>query len=314
MKRHLFIIDPLDKLNLKKDSTLMLALTMQQIGFKVAFLFENDFSIENKKSQVKIYPFKGILDKNFSAESLRLEEGEFWSLDKKVTLHMRLDPPFDKRYLRILWLLKLLEYQGVEVANSPLGVAAFNEKIYAYAQKNSHPSWIGSNLDSLKLFCHKLKKANFKYIILKPLDLYQGFGVEKVLLNDPQFLKILERNIADKEMLVAQPYIQNVEKGEIRSIFYKGRELGSILKVPQEGKFLANIAQGASYHAIKLSTPIKRECVRISKELLKVGVPWIAYDILDKKISEVNITCPGLLVEVSKAHKKNLANLIIQNF
>ena len=38
---------------------------------------------------------------------------------------------------------------------------------------------------------------------------------------------------------------------------------------------------------------------------------WIAFDILADAISEVNITCPGLLVEVSFAMKKNLADVVI---
>lgn len=314
MKRHLFIIDPLDNLNLNKDSTLMLALSMKESGFSVAFLFEKDFSIENKKSSIKVYPISGKLDENFSANSIKLCEPITWTLDKKTVIHMRLDPPFDQRYLRVLWILKLLEYQGVEIINSPVGVAACNEKLYAYAQKNSHLSWIGANLESLKLFCEKLRTLNHQFIILKPLDLYQGFGVEKVALDGPKLVEILKRNLGDKKMLVAQPYIKDVEQGEIRTLFYKGKELGSILKVPTEGDFLANIAQGASYHAINLPAAVSRECVRIAKELLKLGVPWIAYDILDKKISEVNITCPGLLVEVSKAHKKNLSLLISKNF
>jgi glutathione synthase len=41
------------------------------------------------------------------------------------------------------------------------------------------------------------------------------------------------------------------------------------------------------------------------------GVDWLAFDILGDANTEVNITCPGLLVEVSYAHKKNLADVVI---
>jgi len=40
-------------------------------------------------------------------------------------------------------------------------------------------------------------------------------------------------------------------------------------------------------------------------------VDWVAFDILADSITEVNITCPGLLTEVSYAHKKNLADTLI---
>ncbi len=100
--------------------------------------------------------------------------------------------------------------------------------------------------------------------------------------------------------------------GEIRALYFKGEELGSILKIPKKGEFLANIAQGADFHAIKLNPDIKKECDRICAELMKDGVDWVAFDIMGEHVSEINITCPGLLVEVSFAHKKNLALEIIK--
>lgn len=309
------LIDPLQKLNLKKDSTLMLAMTLKEQGFKTAFFFEKDFSFINKKPVLKVYSFKGKFLDNYSCENLTLNnDSEEWQINSNVVLHMRLDPPFDYRYLRCLWLLKLFEEQGATVINSPLGVASYNEKVFAYAQKNSHLSWIGSDLISLYQFCQKLKEKRQDFVVLKPLDLYQGMGVEKVSLNDYKLKEILQKNILQKTILVAQPYIKQVEKGEIRSLYYAGKEIGSILKIPPEGQFLANIAQGASYRPIKLPKLVGNDCARIAKDLLKKGVPWIAFDILGKKISEVNITCPGLLVEVSKAHQKNLALTILKSF
>ena len=50
----------------------------------------------------------------------------------------------------------------------------------------------------------------------------------------------------------------------------------------------------------------------MSRELAQKGVPWIAYDILGGVIQEANITCPGLLVEVSKAAGTNLARRLAE--
>jgi glutathione synthase len=44
---------------------------------------------------------------------------------------------------------------------------------------------------------------------------------------------------------------------------------------------------------------------------MSFGVDWVAFDILGESITEVNITCPGLLVEVSYAHKRNLADVVV---
>ena len=101
-------------------------------------------------------------------------------------------------------------------------------------------------------------------------------------------------------------------KGEIRSIFVNGRELGSILKVPPKDNFLANIAQGASYSQHKLNDSTKAICEKLTGSLRDEGIYFVALDIIGDCISEVNITCPGLMVEVSEACKKNLAEEMIK--
>ena len=40
---------------------------------------------------------------------------------------------------------------------------------------------------------------------------------------------------------------------------------------------------------------VKKKCDEVAKELNEKGVPWIAYDIMGDSLSEVNLTCPGLL-------------------
>jgi glutathione synthase len=286
----------------------MLALTLKKDGESVFLLFEKDFYINNKKDSVfLIYDFEGEFDETgIYLKSFELKNEQLIPLSGGDILHMRIDPPFDTRYLRYLWMLKFLEVQKIIVINSPNGILVHNEKLHAYSQKSSLPTYVGSSLAGLHHFFDEHK--NVTEYILKPLDLFQGFGVEKVDINkidvDKKFLeKVRENNGA----VVVQPFFKAVEKGEIRSLYFNGRELGSILKIPKSGDYLANIAQGASFHAITLSPNVKIECDRICKELVEVGVPWVAFDIMGDVVSEVNITCPGLLVEVSFAHKKNLA-------
>jgi glutathione synthase len=60
-----------------------------------------------------------------------------------------------------------------------------------------------------------------------------------------------------------------------------------------------------------LSDVARDRCEKIATELNGYGVYWLAFDILGDAVTEVNITCPGLLVEVSYALKKNLADVVI---
>lgn len=312
MTKHILIIDPLEKLVIKKDSSLQLALTLQQLGQEVFVTFKKYVYFQNNMSpNIQVFTFHG----EFSKDSYYLskfelnESSKTLKLDSQCVLHMRLDPPFNLEYLRTLWILQSLKMYDVKVINDSRGILLNNEKLFAYTEsKYKVPSFLGLSDDSLNKFLLDLKSKNIDQVVLKPVDLFQGEGVVKIPLQESLVLKKFnEMKSQFHGAIVVQPYIDSVEQGEIRAVFFDSVELGSIIKIPPAGAFLANIAQGATFKAIDLKTKIKDECIRICKLLEKDGVRWAAFDILGDMISEVNITCPGLLVECSQAHKKNLA-------
>lgn len=312
--KHILFIDPIEKLNPKKDSTLMLATTMKKAGVEVYLLFEKDFYLSNKLSpEFMVYDFSSdFYEDGCYLKSFELGNSSQVSLTKKDIIHMRIDPPFDTRYLRYLWMLRFYQEKGIRVMNSPDGILKYNEKLHAYAQPSSLASFVGSSVSEFLKFAELMVKENHQELILKPLDLFQGIGVEKIAINRSDLKEKFESKVLENNgPVVAQPFCQEVTRGEIRSLYFKGIELGSILKVPKKGEFLANIAQGADFHAIDLTPSLKDECNRICAELLLDGVDWVAFDIMGEHVSEVNITCPGLLVEVSFAHKKNLARELL---
>jgi glutathione synthase len=309
--RHLLLIDPLERLNTKKDSSLMLALSLKRRGIETYVFFEKDFAVHNLGEQkLRVHSFKG----DFKSDGIYLASFETFQekvieLTSSDVIHMRLDPPFDSRYLRLLWMLDHLVSLGIKVVNDPRGIMIFNEKLYAYRQRGATASYIGQNLSLARQFVHQLDPRP-SALILKPMDLYSGLGVEKLSL-DLWETRFEEKLIELQGPVIVQPYIEEVTKGEIRSIFFKGQELGTILKTPKDGEFLSNIAQGATFHAERLTAKTRTQCEAIVKELMAFGVDWVAFDILGDSVQEVNITCPGLLVEVSYAHQKNLADLVI---
>jgi glutathione synthase len=313
MKRHILLIDPLSKLVPEKDSTLMFALSLKERGFDVALVFEEDFFIVNNEvPEMRIYDFEGSFrEDGCYIEEFKLTTERFWNADSNSVLHMRLDPPFDGRYLRFLWMQRFLKSIGVEVLNDPDGVLLFNEKLYAYEHESSLETYVGSSPEGFINFVTKMKEKGHSELILKPLDLYQGIGVEKISISGDYKKDFLRKVSEYKGPVVVQPFAKEVTKGEVRSLYFKGKELGSILKVPKAGEYLANIAQGATYDKFELTATQRKACEDICQELSEYGVDWIAFDILGESISEVNITCPGLLVEVSKAYKKNLSFDII---
>lgn len=311
MSVNLFFIDPLEKLNIKKDSSLMMAKVFQSEGVKSYILLEEDFYLvsPNTKS-FKVYSFSAELeDDDCYLKSFKLGEQIEMSLNSNIVIHMRIDPPFDAKYLRYLWMLDFLRKQkGVKVVNDPIGIMNHNEKLLAYQQPDSAESFVGSSLEEAKKFVSAHSKV--KEWILKPLDLYSGIGVSKH--SSVEVLKVFPEKV--KKLggaIVLQPFQEAVYQGEVRSVYFKGSELGTILKTPPEGSYLSNIAQGAKFKRYDLPIKLKAKLEQIAIELLKDGLELIAFDVLGNVVTEINTTCPGLLVEVSKAYQENLVRKII---
>lgn len=311
--RHLLLIDPLARLNIKKDSTLMLALAMQRKGIETYVFFESEFGIQNQgPHKLTVHSFKGATKPDgIYLDHFETTGAKVIDLHQTDVIHMRLDPPFDSRYQRVLWMLDHLVSSGIKVMNDPKGIMLFNEKLYAYRKEGAFPSYVGTNLKLAQKFVSSLPLKT-DHLILKPMDLYGGIGVEKLPINDWE--KRFEEKVVELQgPVIVQPFIAEVTKGEVRTLYFKQRELGSIMKTPKDGEFLSNIAQGATFGPHSLSKVARERCEEIVKELAPYGVDWVAFDILADSITEVNITCPGLLTEVSFAHQKNLADELIDS-
>jgi glutathione synthase len=307
-KKHLFLIDPLERLNIKKDSSLFWAITLQKLGEEVYFLFHEHLYFNNSANMnFLVSEFNGKLTPSLYVDHVTVIGSRNCLIDESVILYMRLDPPFNEEYLHALWILDALESRGATVTNKPSGILRHQEKLAAYIQKPTIDSYVGRLGAEAKSFMKEQEKLGIKEFIIKPLNAYSGIGVFKFKVDDSleDYLS-KKKNVVD--IFVIQPFMTAIYNGEIRSIFCRGEEVGSILKKPKEGSYLANIAQGGTFEQLTLSDEVKKNCSRISLELEKSGIDLIAFDILGDKISEVNLTCPGLLVEVSHAYGRNIVS------
>ena len=128
--KKIFLIDPLAKLALEKDGSLLWALTAKAAQIDCYLLFAEDLFLTNSGlPKLKLWQFSGSINsEQFSVEEFKLTKSSYEQIQTGDELLMRLDPPFDSRYLKILWLLDILDNRGLKVKNSPAGILAYNEK------------------------------------------------------------------------------------------------------------------------------------------------------------------------------------------
>lgn len=311
---HILFIDPLEKLDIKKDSTLLFAHTLKAEGHMVKLLFEKDFSITSSgPSALKLFDFNSeLVADDFYVSKFELTNSDFLEPNSDWLFHMRLDPPFDQRYLKYLWMIDSLRRFGVRGLNEARGILLFNEKIAPFELGSPINSYVGNSLEGFLAFAHQLKSEGVESLILKPVDLFQGIGVEKIHMNDDLASAFKRKTDEFEGTIIAQPYKKEVESGEIRTVLFGGKVIGTIKKVPKKGDYLANIARGASFEVVKLDPSLEQICLGYASKLAPYGLHWLAFDLLAGKVGEVNVTCPGLLVEVSHAEQRNLCSDIIK--
>lgn len=296
----------------------MMALTFKKQGKEVFLLFEEDLYLLNQGlPTLEVHEFSGEFHESGTyLSNVTVQTKISLKLEPKDVIHMRLDPPFDSRYLRYLWMLDYFHHLGVRIVNNPKGIMLHNEKLHPFRTKDmSTTSYVGSSLDGFQSFVMRMRDANYKELILKPLDNFSGIGVEKIEITSKYLNETFKRKVQENSgPVIAQPFIKEVYDGELRSLFYAGKELGTIIKRPQEGDFLTNIAQGATFEKFQLPSTLRNVCEEIAWDLKEFDVPFIAFDILGNSITEINLTCPGLIVEVSYALGENLAETIGKSF
>lgn len=310
--KHIIYINKFEKLNLKKDTSLFLALSLMNLKKEVFLLFEDDLSWSQELPTLKLYRLKGVINHDFYMSEIEAYDPSYLKLNPGDTFHMRLDPPVDGQYLRALWILRLWKEAGIKMINDPSSILLYNEKILAYQEQDGVPSWIGSSSDSALEFIKSLP-VNVKEIVLKPLDLFSGLEVEKCARDDKDLISIVESKANKlKGMFVIQPFLPAVFEGELRVITMNGKIIGTILKVPKKGEFISNIASGAQFKIAQLNPHLSSKIQKMAMKLKALGLIWVAFDVLGEVIQEANITCPGLLVETSHAAQKNLAFELIK--
>ena len=171
------VMDPISRINFKKDSTLLLLQEAQNRNHSIFYIEPQDlFFKDNTPSalcsniSVQMNPEKWFDLKNTKELPL---------IDMDVIL-MRQDPPFDMEYVVNTYILEAAEKQGVWVINRPSSLRSFNEKIAILDYSEFCTETIVSSNEEVIMDFIK----NHQKVVLKPLNLMGGQGVIKLNFND----------------------------------------------------------------------------------------------------------------------------------
>lgn len=299
------IMDPIEKVEVDKDTTFVLMLEAQHRGHKVYYAGLEDLSIRGAVPQGVFHP----IELNRGAPHYRLGAPASNPLTWYDVILMRKDPPFDIKYLFATYVLGLVDERRCLVINHPQGIREANEKLYALNFPELIPeTLVSGDMGQLKQFMEEQGGE----MIIKPLDGCGGSGVFYVNRKDKNTNSILELATSNgRNLIMAQRYLPEIRQGDKRIIVLNGEPLGAVLRIPRRDETRANIHVGGQAVKTDLTSRDREICRVLSPHLRKSGLFFVGLDVIGGYLTEINVTSPTGVQEVNSLDRVRLESEVL---
>ena len=293
----------LKKVNIKTDTTILLASEAQKRGYKIYYFEPENLSFLNGKVLASCKHIKINENKKKFYSLLRTVK---FNLEKSKVILIRNDPPFDNRYLYTTFLLNHISNK-VKIINHPFAVRNISEKLFSInLMRYMPPTLISENLTEIRSFFKR-----HKAVVAKPINGFSGNNV--VLLKDFNMSKI-RKLLKTHNHLFFQKFLPEVFKGDKRVFIIKGKIVGAISRVPKKNSILSNMSKGAKAKLTKLTSKEVNASKAIGKLLVKNNIYFAGVDFVQEKlIGDINVTSPTGLAVYKDLSGINLAKLFWNN-
>lgn len=292
--RHLFVMDPLARIDVRGDSTYMAMRECTRRGRPVAFCTPDDLFV------VDGVPFARVTDVQTvdAAPHFVLGASGDRALGDFDVVWMRKDPPFDMAYVLATYVLDLAP-PGTLVVNDPFGLKRFNEKLFAMQFAAYHPKVLLSrHKERIRSFVEAEGKA-----VLKPWDGNGGRGVVVVTAGDPNLPSLVELLTRDgRDFILAQAYLPGIARGDKRVLLFGGEPVAAVLRVPSPTDHRGNLHVGAVGVATTLTDREREICAALGPILREHGLEFVGIDVIDGWLTEINVTSPTGIQEANRLY------------
>ncbi|MEZ5534751.1 MAG: glutathione synthase [Thiolinea sp.] len=301
-----FIMDPIESINIKKDSTFAMMLEVQRRGWEILYL-----------QQADLYADDGVVFAGMTRVTVDDNPQQWFEPGETIVqpLHeldavlMRKDPPFNMEYIYSTYLLELAERQGLLVVNKPASIRGANEKLFtAWFPEFSPATRVTRDMARIREFL-----AEQQSIVVKPLDGMGGAMIFQVHQDDPNTSVILE-TITDhgRRTVIAQQFLPEFKQGDKRILMIDGEPFPyGYSRVPAEGESRGNLAAGASGVGRELTERELEICQTIGPKLREFGLMFVGLDVIGDYVTEINVTSPTCIRELDALYQANIAGLLM---
>ena len=278
-------MDPIQRINIKGDSTFALLLEAQKRGHQLSYYTPDRLALLN-----------GRLFATVESLSVRDQAGDYFTLDepRRVELSqfdvvlLRQDPPFDLAYVTTTHLLERIHPKTL-VVNDPAHVRNAPEKMMVTEFPDlMPPTLVTRDLAEIKAF-----RAEHGDIVMKPLYGHGGGAVFRITRNDLNFGSLYDMfSVTFREQWVVQKFLPAVKQGDKRILLVDGEFAGAVNRIPAADDLRSNMVRGGAPAATDLTAREREICKRLGPALRERGLLFAGIDVIDGWLTEINVTSP----------------------
>lgn len=301
--RVLVIMDPIQNVNLKKDSTMAMLWAASRRAHQLSYALQTD-----------LYLYEGHAYVMASDVQVFEHQQPYYQLGDPIAQRiadfdvvlMRKDPPFDMNFVYSTYILEQAEREGAWVVNRAQSLRDCNEKLFA--TQFSHlqvPTLVTSSQTLIRQFI-----TQHQDVIVKPLDGMGGTGIFRLSHDSANIGATLELLTQyGQQPIMAQRYIPAIKEGDKRILMIDGHAVPYCLaRIPQQGETRGNLAAGGRGEARPLTEQDKKIAAQVGPVLRAKGLMFVGLDVIGEYITEINVTSPTCIREIDAQFGTSIAD------
>ncbi|MEG7470995.1 glutathione synthase [Serratia marcescens] len=300
------VMDPIDSINIKKDTSFAMLLEAQRRGYELHYMEMNDLYLHagDGRARTRLLSVKEDKENWFSFGS----EQDLALHDLDVIL-MRKDPPFDTEYIYATYILERAEVKGTLVVNKPQSLRDCNEKLFTAWFPELTPDTLVSRSAA------HIRKFHQQHgdVILKPLDGMGGASIFRVKQDDPNLSVIIETLTEHgSRFCMAQNFLPAIKDGDKRILVVDGEPVPYCLaRIPAQGETRGKLAAGGRGEARPLRESDWKIARAVAPTLKEKGLIFAGLDVIGDRLTAINVTNPTFARVIEAAFPISITGMLM---